>query len=428
MAGRRRRLDHIGAGVGHFHRDVHVGVDARIERDGRRRALQGVGHGHEVHRRLIHLVGAGNARRPHLPDQDHGAGGNEHVVHAGTAQRHHDTGDQRPQAGAHAVGHKQDGAQADTAFGLDVVVGEGGAQRVQGELQHAEYARQRHHRPVRQHDPAPHQHRQQHQHRRVEADQAGAVDAVGQPAHRPLRQQPGRYRGGHENGRLRRGQAVLGGIDGRQPVERAGQVARHEQHGQGQRHTAGEKAQVQRRGQRRGRVRARRHGDRHQAQHQTHGHQGKRAVVERGVGRQGQLPQDRAQAGYHHVHREDTAALVVFGLFVEPAFDHHELGDHHDARYQAQQQPQRQVVDQRLRQDHAGSHGGAGHEGPDMADPDDQLVSQPRAAHQPQVVACDQRADPDLVDGLRGQPQPHIGIEQARADQHQQGREVKRRE
>lgn len=35
--------------------------------------------------------------------------------------------------------------------------------------------------------------------------------------------------------------------------------------------------------------------------------------------------------------------------------------------------------------------------------------------------------DPHFADGLRRQAQTHVGVEQTRADKHQQGRDVKRR-
>ena len=251
---------------------------------------------------------------------------------------------------------------------------------------------------------------------------------VRQPAHRPLRQQAGGHRRGHEHRRLGRAHAVLGPVDSGQAIERAGHIARHEQHRHGQRHAAHEESDVQRRGQRRGRVRTRRDGDRHQAQHQAHGDQRQRPQVQRRIGRQRQLAQHGAQAGHYHVDGEHAPALMVLGLFVQPAFDDHELGHHDDAGDHAERQPQRQRVDQRLRQDHAGGDRRAGHEGADVAHPDDQPVPQSGAAHQAEVVAGDQGADPHLADRLRRQPQPHVGIEQARADEHQQGREVQRRE
>ncbi|KAG0928893.1 hypothetical protein G6F31_017550 [Rhizopus arrhizus] len=150
-------------------------------------------------RRFVDLVRARDARGTHLPDQDQRAGRNEDVVHAGPGQRHQQAGDHRTNTGAHAIGHEQYGGQADAALGFDVVVRECGAQRIQSELQHAKDARQGHHGPVRQDQPAPHHDGQQPQQLGVEADQPGTVDAVGQPAHRPLRQQAGGDGGGNED-------------------------------------------------------------------------------------------------------------------------------------------------------------------------------------------------------------------------------------
>ncbi|KAG1434124.1 hypothetical protein G6F57_021732 [Rhizopus arrhizus] len=63
-----------------------------------------------------------------------------------------------------------------------------------------------------------------------------------------------------------------------------------------------------------------------------------------------------------------------------------------------------------------------------MAHADDEPVPQPRPTHQAQVVAGDQHTDPHLADRLRSQAQAHVGVEQTRADKHQQGREIQRRE
>ena len=140
---------------------------------------------------------------------------------------------------------------------------------------------------------------------------------------------------------------------------------------------------------------------------------------------QDQLPQHQAKVGRNHIAAEHYATLLGIRLLVKPAFDDHVLAHHPQAHDDPQHDPGRQPVDQAMAQHRRADDPGTGGIRTDMPDPGDQAVADLAAQYQAGIVGRHQRTDPQAVDVVGRQAQGQVRTEQAGADQHHQGGEIK---
>ncbi|MNF96384.1 hypothetical protein D3C84_791730 [compost metagenome] len=168
----------------------------------------------------------GHRFRANPPHQHQRKETEERIEHLAAKQFHQHTCHQWSDTRTHAIGDQQHRRQGHPAITFDMVIGERHRQRIQAELHQ------------RAKEPGDEQHLQRHlrhdrqrqgsqcQAERETADQHGPIVAVGQPAQRPLHQQPGKNAATHEQTDLLGGQPLLRGIQRRQTVEGANDQAR----------------------------------------------------------------------------------------------------------------------------------------------------------------------------------------------------------